>query len=131
MEAYAGFMEQTDDQIGRLVDSIDQLGKLDNTLVMYVIGDNGSSAEGGIEGTINELKNLNGVYESESMDDMYNRLAQWGDESTFPHFSAAWAVATNSPFKLAGLQLKPHGEVNGTLQLRQRCQGEMQLWHLT
>ena len=92
-------MEQTDDQIGRLISSIDDLGKLDNTLVMYVIGDNGSSAEGGIEGTINELKNLNGVYESESMDDMYNRLAKWGDESTFPHFSAAWAVATNAPFK--------------------------------
>jgi arylsulfatase len=55
--------------------------------------------EGGIEGTVNELKNLNGVYESESMDDMYNRLAEWGDETTFPHFSAAWAVATNSPFK--------------------------------
>ena len=88
MEAYAGFMEQTDDQIGRLISSIDDLGKLDNTLVMYVIGDNGSSAEGGIEGTINELKNLNGVYESESMDDMYNRLANWGDDTTFPHFSA-------------------------------------------
>ena len=83
MEAYAGFMEQTDDQIGRLISSIDDLGKLDNTLVMYVIGDNGSSAEGGIEGTINELKNLNGVYESESMDDMYNRLANWGDDTTF------------------------------------------------
>ena len=99
MEAFAGFMEHTDVQIGRIIDSLDNLGKLDNTLVMYVIGDNGSSAEGGIEGTVNELKNLNGIFTDSSLDEMYEKLDAWGDDTTYPHFSSAWAVATNAPFR--------------------------------
>ena len=61
METFAGFTEHTDVEIGRLVDAIDQIGELDNTLFIYVMGDNGASGEGGLEGTFNELVHLNGI----------------------------------------------------------------------
>ena len=98
MEAFAGFTEHTDNEVGRLVDAIDDIGALDNTLFIYIMGDNGSSGEGGLEGTYNELVHLNGIFDAETVDSMLARADDWGGPNSFPHFSAAWAVATDAPF---------------------------------
>ena len=98
MEAFAGFTEHTDNEVGRLVDAIDEIGALDNTLFIYIMGDNGSSGEGGLTGTYNELIHLNGIFDAETVEDMLARADDWGGPNSFPHFSAAWAVATDAPF---------------------------------
>jgi len=99
METFAGFMGHTDHEVGRLVDAIDDIGALDNTLFIYIVGDNGSSAEGGLEGTYNELVHLNGIFDAETTESMLARADDWGGPNSFPHMSAAWAVATDTPFK--------------------------------
>ena len=96
METFAGFAEYTDMQIGRLYDAIDEMGQLDNTLFIYIIGDNGSSAEGGMVGMFNEMTYFNGV--PETVDDQLKHINEWGGPSTYPHFAAGWAVAGNCPF---------------------------------
>ncbi|WP_299160160.1 arylsulfatase [uncultured Eudoraea sp.] len=98
MEVFAGFVEHTDVEVGRLVNAIDEIGELDNTLFVYVMGDNGSSAEGGMQGTYNELVSLNGIFGAETIDGMLKRGDDWGGPNSFPHMSAGWAVATNAPF---------------------------------
>jgi arylsulfatase A-like enzyme len=97
MEVFAAFAEHTDHEVGRLTDAIEAMGELDNTLFIYVFGDNGSSAEGGLTGTFNETTALNGipVTVAEQLDDM----KEWGGPSSYPHFQAGWAVATNTPFQ--------------------------------
>jgi len=96
METFAGFAAYTDYEVGRLVDALKGMGELDNTLVFYIVGDNGSSAEGGMSGSFNEIVGLNGM--QENFDDVYKKLDEWGSPSTFPHFAIPWAVATNAPF---------------------------------
>ena len=98
MEAFAGFTEHTDLEVGRLVDAIDEIGVLDNTLFIYIMGDNGSSGEGGLTGTYNELIHLNGIFDAETTAGMLERADDWGGPDSFPHFSSAWAVATDAPF---------------------------------
>ncbi len=98
MEAFAGFTEHTDNEVGRLVDAIDEIGALNNTLFIYIMGDNGSSGEGGLDGTFNELIHLNGNMEAETIDGMLARESDWGGPESFPHMSAGWAVATDAPF---------------------------------
>jgi arylsulfatase A-like enzyme len=99
METYAGFTEHTDNEVGRLVTAIDKIGALDNTLFIYIMGDNGSSAEGGLEGTYNELVHLNGIFDEETIESMLTHADDWGGPNSFPHMTAAWAVATDAPFK--------------------------------
>ncbi|MBW1764911.1 MAG: arylsulfatase, partial [Deltaproteobacteria bacterium] len=99
METFAGFTEHTDVEVGRLVDAIDEMGALDNTLFIYIMGDNGSSAEGGLEGTYNELIHLNGIFDEETIEGMLEHADDWGGPNSFPHMTAAWAVATDVPFK--------------------------------
>ena len=96
MEVYAGFAAHTDHEIGRLVDAVEALGELDNTIIIYIAGDNGASAEGQMNGMFNEMTYFNGV--PESVNDMLSHTAEWGSESTYPHFSAGWAVAMDAPF---------------------------------
>lgn len=96
METYAGFSEQTDYEIGRLYSAIEETGEADNTLFIYIVGDNGASAEGQMNGCFNEMSFFNGA--AESVQDMLKNVDQWGDESTYPHFAAGWAVAMDSPF---------------------------------
>ena len=98
METFAAFTEHTDNEVGRLVDAIEEVGVLDNTLFVYIMGDNGSSGEGGLEGTFNELIHLNGNFEAETIDGMLAREKDWGGPESFPHMSAGWAVATDVPF---------------------------------
>jgi len=84
MEAFAGFAEHTDREVGRLVDAIDEVGVLDNTLFIYIMGDNGSSGEGGLTGTYNELIHLNGIFDAETTESMLARADDWGGPNSFP-----------------------------------------------
>lgn len=97
METFAGFAEHTDDQIGRLVAQLDAIGALDNTVFYYIVGDNGASAEGGPEGTYNEMMALNGIVGR--ADQMMQHIDTWGGPTTFPHFAIGWAWAGNAPFQ--------------------------------
>ena len=97
METFAAFAEHTDHEVGRLVDAIDAMGELDNTLFIYIFGDNGSSAEGGLGGTFNETDVLNSI--QPDVADLLPRMGEWGGPSSYPHFHAAWASATNTPFQ--------------------------------
>ncbi|MDF5716028.1 MAG: arylsulfatase [Rhizonema sp. NSF051] len=97
MEVFAGFLGHTDHEVGRLIDAIDQIGELDNTLIFYIVGDNGASAEGGLAGSINELKVFNKV--PESREQLLASLNDLGSPKTFNHYHAAWAWAGTTPFQ--------------------------------
>ncbi len=96
-EVFAGFMEMTDYEVGRLMDAIKDIGELDNTLFIFIAGDNGTSAEGGFVGMYNEMTYFNGV--EEKVEDLIPLIDDWGLENTFPHMAAGWAVAFDAPFK--------------------------------
>ncbi|MCA9879568.1 MAG: sulfatase-like hydrolase/transferase [Thermomicrobiales bacterium] len=97
MEVFAGFTAQVDYEVGRVIDFVRGLPNGENTLIFYILGDNGASAEGGLTGTINEMTFFNGV----PADDAYGEahLAEWGDATTYPHFTVGWAWAMNTPFQ--------------------------------
>lgn len=97
METFAGFAEHTDHEVGRLVEQLESIGELDNTIFYYIVGDNGSSAEGGPEGTYNEMMALNGIVGT--ADQMLGHIDDWGGPTTFPHFAIGWAWAGNTPFQ--------------------------------
>ena len=97
METFAGFAEHTDHEIGRLIGQLETMGSLENTLLFYIVGDNGSSAEGGPEGTYNEMMALNGIVGKAQQ--MMNHIDDWGGPNTFPHFAIGWAWAGNTPFQ--------------------------------
>ena len=96
MEVFAAFAAHTDYEIGRVVQAIEDLGELDNTLIIYEVGDNGASAEGGMVGMFNEMTYFNGV--PETVPEMLKNIDKWGGPETFPHMAAGWAVAGNTPF---------------------------------
>lgn len=96
-EVFAGFVEYTDYEIGRVVQSLEEVGQLDNTLIFYIAGDNGTSAEGGQNGMFNEMTYFNGV--TEKLEDMVKLMDKWGGPETFPHMAAGWAVALDTPFQ--------------------------------
>jgi arylsulfatase len=96
MEDFAGFGEYTDVEIGRLIEAIEGTGQMDNTLVFYIVGDNGTSAEGMMNGLFNELTYFNGV--PETVAGQLEHLDEWGGPSTYPHMAAGWAVAGDTPF---------------------------------
>ena len=97
MEIYAGFLEQTDYNVGRMLDAIEQLGQFDNTLVIYIVGDNGASAEGGLSGVLNELAGLNGIFED--MNEVLKHKDDLGTWRTHNHYPIAWAHAMDTPFQ--------------------------------
>jgi arylsulfatase len=96
MEVFAAFAAQTDYEVGRLIDAIADVGQLDNTLVFYILGDNGASAEGGMNGMFNEYTYFNGV--QETVQDVMKYYDALGDPSTYGHYAAGWAVAGDTPF---------------------------------
>lgn len=96
MEIYAGFAEYADTEIHRLVQAVEEIGQLDNTLVFYIVGDNGSSAEGGMNGLFNEYSYFNGA--PETVEDILKHYDELGGPMSYPHFAAGWAVAGDSPF---------------------------------
>lgn len=99
MEMYAAFAEHTDAQVGRLIDEIERLGELDNTIVYYVLGDNGASCEGGIEGTLNEMLRLNGL--PDTTERILAQIDEIGSPSTYPHYNVGWALAMDTPYQWA------------------------------
>ncbi|MGP8121550.1 MAG: arylsulfatase, partial [Xanthobacteraceae bacterium] len=96
MEVFAAFGEYADTEIGRLVEAISATGELDNTLVFYIVGDNGASAEGGMNGLFNEMTYFNGV--RETVPDILKHYDDLGSPSTYSHYAAGWAVAGDTPF---------------------------------
>jgi arylsulfatase len=96
MEVFAGFGEYTDTEVGRLIKAIEQTGQLDNTLIFYIVGDNGASAEGGMLGLFNEYSYFNQVHES--VPDILKHYDELGGPTTYPHYAAGWAVAGDTPF---------------------------------
>ena len=111
MEVYAGFQENADWNVGRLLDSIEELGELDDTLVIYIWGDNGASMEGTTTGSFNETTFLNGIVldadHQLALIEQYGGLDAIGGDHTAPHVAAAWAHAMNTPFKW-GKQMASH-----------------------
>ena len=93
MENYAAYMAYTDHEVGRLIDSLQESGELDNTLVMYIVGDNGASAEGGLEGTFSEVASLLGV--QLGLNSTAKRIDEIGEPSSEPHVPVGWAWAMN------------------------------------
>ena len=116
MEVYAGFLEHTDHHVGRLVDALVDLEILDDTLIYYIIGDNGASAEGTMNGAFNELANFNGMAALETHEFMLSKLDELGSPSSYNHYSVGWAWAMNSPLQWTK-QIASHwgGTRNGTI----------------
>jgi arylsulfatase A-like enzyme len=96
-DVYGAYLAYTDDEIGRVIQAVEDLGQLDNTLIIYISGDNGASAEGMLNGTPNEFTFFNGV--QVPVKDQFLWYPFWGSERTFPHFAAGWAWAMGTPFK--------------------------------
>ncbi|AHY43672.1 arylsulfatase [Stutzerimonas decontaminans] len=95
-EVFAAFLDYTDHEIGRMLKAVDDVGQADNTLVIYIAGDNGASGEGGENGMFNEYTYFNGV--QETVPDMLKVMDKWGDPETYPHMAAGWALAFDAPF---------------------------------
>ncbi len=96
MEVYAAFLEQTDHHFGRIIEYLEKISELDNTLVV-IISDNGASSEGGVNGTFNEALFFNAV--EETLDDNLKYYEEWGSPNTFPHYSWGWTWAGDTPFR--------------------------------
>src|SRR4030095_13699927 len=96
METYAGFSEQTDYEIGRLYQAVEDTGQADNTIFIYIVGDNGASAEGQMNGCFNEMSFFNAA--PETVEEMVKHYDDWGGPNTYPHYAAGWAVAMDTPF---------------------------------
>ena len=96
-DVYGAYLAYTDHEIGRVIQAVEDLGELDNTLIIYISGDNGASAEGMLNGTPNEFTTFNGV--PVPVKDQFLWYEFWGSERTFPHFAAGWAWAMDTPFK--------------------------------
>ncbi|KZS79067.1 arylsulfatase [Mycobacterium kansasii] len=111
MEVFAGFSENADWNVGRLLDAIEDLGEADNTLVFYIWGDNGASMEGTNTGSFNEMTFLNGLDldadQQLALIEQYGGIEALGDEFTAPHFASGWAHANNTPFQW-GKQMASH-----------------------
>jgi len=96
MEVFAGMLTQTDEQIGRMIATLKRTGQYDNTLIMLT-SDNGTSGEGGLNGTFNESRVLNSL--QTSLEENMKHYDAWGGPNTYPHYHAGWAMAGNTPFK--------------------------------
>ncbi len=96
MEVYAGFARHVDDQIGKVIDALDEMNILDDTLVFYILGDNGASPEGDLNGVFNEFSTINIM--PETIDFMLSKKDELGSPMAYNHYSAGWAIAMDTPF---------------------------------
>jgi arylsulfatase A-like enzyme len=99
MEVYAGYMEYTDHHVGRMLDGIKKLGIFEDTLIYYIIGDNGASAEGGLNGCFNEMGYFNGLQSFETSEYLMERLDKLGGPESYNHYAVGWAHAMNTPYQ--------------------------------
>ncbi|HET7760922.1 MAG TPA: arylsulfatase [Phycicoccus sp.] len=116
MEVFAGFLEHTDHQVGRLVDALEDLGALEDTLVLYIVGDNGASGEGTVNGSFNEAFVFNGVAHLETPEFMASHIDEFGTPAAYNHYAVGWAHATGTPYQWTK-QVASHwgGTRNGTI----------------
>ena len=117
MEVYAGFLEYTDHHVGRLLDALEGAANLlDDTLIYYIIGDNGASAEGTLNGTFNEMINFNGAAALETPEFLMERIDKLGGPESYNHYAVGWAHAMNTPYQWTK-QVASHwgGTRNGTI----------------
>lgn len=116
MEVFAGFLEHTDYHVGRLLDAIEELGVLDDTLVFYLVGDNGASGEGTVNGSFNEGFVFNGVPQLETPQFLASKIDEFGTPTAYNHYSVGWAHATGTPYQWTK-QVASHwgGTRNGTI----------------
>lgn len=116
MEVYAGFLEYTDHHVGRIVESLEKLSLLDDTLIYYICGDNGASAEGTLNGAYNEMANFNGLAALETPEFLMERIDKLGGPESYNHFAVGWAHAMDTPFQWTK-QVASHwgGTRNGTV----------------
>jgi arylsulfatase len=116
MEIYAGYLEHTDHHVGRLVDALEDLGLLDDTLVFYIVGDNGASAEATVRGSFNELILFNGVPQLETPEFMAAQIDKFGGPEAYNHYAVGWAHALDTPYQWTK-QVASHwgGTRNGTI----------------
>jgi arylsulfatase A-like enzyme len=116
MEVYAGFLEHTDHHVGRVIDALEDLGILEDTLIYYIIGDNGASAEGTERGAFNEMSNFNGMAALETNEFMIEKMDEFGSPTSYNHYSIGWAHAMNTPYQWTK-QVASHwgGTRNGTI----------------
>ncbi len=114
MEVYAAFMEHTDHHVGRLLDALEPV--LDDTLVYLIVGDNGASAEGTLQGAFNEMANFNGMADIETPEFMMSKIDEFGGEGSYGHYAVGWAWAMDSPYQWTK-QVASHwgGTRNGTI----------------
>jgi arylsulfatase len=116
MEVYAGFLEHTDHHVGRLIDTLKDLQILDDTLIYVIIGDNGASAEGTLNGTFNEMLMLNGITGVETPEFLTERIDKFGSPEAYNHYAVGWAHAMDTPYQWTK-QVASHwgGTRNGTI----------------
>lgn len=116
MEVYAGFLEYTDHHVGRIVEMLEKLEILDDTLVYYIVGDNGASAEGSINGCFNEMSYFNGLQALETPQYLTERMEKFGGPESYNHYAVGWALAMNTPYQWTK-QVASHwgGTRNGTV----------------
>ena len=114
MEVYAAFLEHTDHHVGRLLDALGPV--LDDTLVYVIIGDNGASAEGTLQGAFNEMANFNGMADLETPEFLVSKLDEFGGEGSYGHYAVGWAWAMDTPYQWTK-QVASHwgGTRNGTI----------------
>ena len=126
MEVYAGYSENADHNVGRVIDAIEELGELDDTLIIWIWGDNGASMEGTVTGSFNELTMQNGIPLTDEMQlqltERYGGIDAWSTSMMAPHYGAAWAWAGNTPFQW-GKQVGSH--LGGTRNPHGRCTGQL------
>ncbi|MDP1664668.1 MAG: arylsulfatase [Methylobacter sp.] len=115
-EVFAGFVDMTDHEVGRVIKAIEDTGQLDNTLVVFVYGDNGTSAEGGRNGMFSEMTYFNHV--QETVPDMLKMLDKWGSAETYPHMAAGWAVAFDTPYQWTKQVGSDHGGTKVGMAIR-------------
>jgi arylsulfatase len=115
-EVFAGFLDMTDHEIGRLVDAVEETGQADNTMIIFVYGDNGTSAEGGANGMFSEMTYFNGV--QETVEDMLKKYDKWGGPETYPHMAAGWAVMFDTPFQWTKQMGSDHGGTKVGMAIR-------------
>jgi arylsulfatase len=133
-EVFAAFLEMTDHETGRVIQAIEELGELDNTLIFYISGDNGTSAEGGMSGLYNEMTYFNGEPKGSDVDFMLKHYDTWGDPTTYPHMAAGWAVCFDSPFTWTKQVASNYGGTRNPLVIHwpKRIKGKGELrsqWH--
>lgn len=132
MEAYAAYAEHMDAQVNRLLDALESEGQLDNTLVLYILGDNGASAEGGIDGTLNENTRINGF--TDSADRIVEQLDLIGGEHSYVHYPSGWALTMNTPYQWAKSVASHYGGTRNGMLVRwpervAKSGGVLHQWH--